>query len=74
MKIRIIVLSVFIIVLLFVLSSCNRVKRSDIRDLMEDKLVDEFLIVSLYLEGQEYTRSEAEDAFNTIVTELNKLY
>ena len=66
-------LAIMLVFMLLLLSSCMY-SRKDIQDLMEDELVDEFLIVSLYLEGEEYTRSEARDAFETIVDTLNKMY
>ena len=68
------ILFILVIILFFVITSCNYVKKNELRELMEDKLVDEFLTVSLYLEGEEYSREEALDAFNTIEKELNKLY
>ena len=61
-----------IVVLLF---SGVFVRKSDIRELIEEKLVDEFTIVSGYLDGDdEYTMTDAHDAFSTIEQELNRLY
>ena len=68
------VIFILVLVLIFVFLSSTRVKKNDIRDLMEDKLIDDFNVVSSYLEGEDYTREEALDAFNTIEEELNKLY
>ena len=68
------VIFILVLVLIFVFLSSTRVKKNDIRDLLEDKLIDDFNVVSSYLEGEDYTREEALDAFNTIEEELNKLY
>ena len=68
------IIIIVIAALIIFLVTGRSVQKNDIRELMEDELVDEFLTVSLYLEGQENNREEALDAFNTIEQELSKLY
>jgi len=69
------VIFLLLIVLFFVVTSCNYVKKSELRDLMEDELVDEFTTLDLYFNYDDsISYREARDAFNTIESELNKLY
>jgi len=69
------VIFLLLIVLFFVVTSCNYVKKSELRDLMEDELVDEFTTLNLYFDYDDsISYREARDAFNKIESELDKLY
>ncbi|MBP5727061.1 MAG: hypothetical protein J6Y48_08295 [Clostridia bacterium] len=73
-KTDILIIIVIIGIVVFLFSGVF-VRRSDIQELIDEKLIDQFSIVSFYLDGDdEYTRQEAQDAFSTIRHELDKLY
>lgn len=73
-KTDILIIIVIIGIVVFLFSGVF-VRRSDIQELIDEKLIDQFTIVNSYLDGDdEYSRKDAQDAFITIEQELNKLY
>lgn len=69
------ILFILVFILFITLNSCTSVNKSEIRELIEDKLVDDFTALDLYFDYDDsISFLEARDAFERIETELNKLY